>query len=269
MNLNQKINQNGWSLCKQVFEPAEVESIRAFALKTKNHSGDILSNPHLNKVLIDKRVVSLAKEALASETVQYFGDSTVSIDSKQNGFHKDSRDRYKKESAEWHDPHYSLIRIGIYLQDHSQHSGGLCLRDNSHLTQSLHNGKILNVKSEVGDVIIWKLTTTHSGNADVLKHFPSVALHPRIARRIPNLFLQQKVRPRIALFATYGLDDEYLAKYIDYLKTRSYMVNMWKSSIHSPILVREAKEIGVNVWNVKEILESVNEEETNVGFKQL
>jgi hypothetical protein len=36
-------------------------------------------------------------------------------------------------------------------------------------------------------------------------------------------------RERVAIFITFGLDDHHLKRYIPYLKTRQYMVEIWKS----------------------------------------
>ena len=238
MDIKKEINENGWVLIKNVFTPEEIQSLRGDALKSKDHKGDILSNERLNRILLDPRILNIFREATGSDQLYYFGDSTVSIDSTTNGFHKDSRDRNIKESEEWN-PDYSLLRMGVYLQDHSEHSKGLCLRHKSHLTQSVEKGKIINVKSEIGDVILWKLTTTHSANADVLSFLPNVAFHPRIARRFPKVLLQKTIMPRIAIFATFGIKDKHAQNYVEYLKTRPYAVEREKETNHTPEQVKE------------------------------
>lgn len=50
------------------------------------------------------------------------------------------------DSPEFKDLKYSLLRIGIYLQDHTMHSKGLALKDNTHLIPQVSKGKIINLK---------------------------------------------------------------------------------------------------------------------------
>ena len=160
------------------------------------------------------------------------------------------------------------MRLGVYLQDHSKHSKGLCLRTESHLNQKLNKGKIINVKSEIGDVVIWKLTTTHSANADVISLFPNYSFHPRIARRFPN-FLKQKYRkPRIAMFMCFGKQDNYSKEYIEYLKTRKYAVEKWINSDYSKEVLSQMKSQNVTVnINLKTL--KMDSNKLNKDFKQI
>ena len=246
MDLKKEIDTNGWVLIKKVFTPDEIQALRQDALESEDKKGDILSNNKINRILLDERILNIFREATGSEKLVYFGDSTVSIDSTTNGFHKDSKDRNIENSQEWSSG-YSLLRMGVYLQDHSAHSKGLCLRHKSHLTQSVKKGKIINVKSEVGDVILWKLTTTHSANADVLSILPNIAFHPGIARRFPEFILQKTIKPRIALFATFGVDDEFTRDYIKYLRSRPYAIERMKETAYESRQLKELQEKNVEV----------------------
>ncbi len=271
MNKKERINQHGWMLIKNLYSPAEIETIRELGLQTQDQKGDVLSNEALKYILLDERLINILKEVLGTDEIVYFGDSSVSIEGKSHGFHKDSRDRFKKEGKEWHDIDYSIVRIGIYLQDHSKHSGGLCLRDQSHLNQSVEVGKILNVKSEVGDLVVWKLTTTHSGNADILALFPRLSLHPNIARRIPKMFLQDRIKPRMVIFSAFGKDDEFTHEYIEYLKTRTYAIDRWLDSNYEANQVEDFAKLNVKVIEVdKEELKKIKlSEATNDKFVQV
>lgn len=248
MNKKRIIDENGWIIVRNVFTSEEIIFFREMALKSRDHKGDILSNVSLKQILFDDRVLNIFKEVLGSESLFYFGDSSVSIDVKNNGFHKDSRDRLKSESREWNDTNYSLIRMGLYLQDHVKHSGGLCIRNKSHLTQSLSKGKIMNMKTSAGDIVLWKQTTTHSANADVLAFLPNYSFHPRVARRFPKFLLQKTIRPRIGLFATFGIDDQYSHEYIEFLRSRTYGVNRWNKTKYKSNQVAEMKKKKVKVF---------------------
>lgn len=133
-----------------------------------------------------------------------------------HGFHKDSVDRKNAKGNDWQDD-YSLIRVGIYLQDHSCHSDGLVIRNQSHKTMDLRTGKKINVPSQKGDVIIWYLTTTHSGNAKRLRFsdYPVLMggstggnrLCQKAYDQLPAIFLQPSEKDRVAVFATFGKHD--------------------------------------------------------------
>ena len=235
MTKHDTLNEYGWLIAKGVFSEEEIKEIREITLseKNKSHKGDLLSNPNLFHVISDARILDLARECLSNDEILYFGDSTYTIDTVGNGFHKDCRRRDDPTNPDYSDKDYSLIRMGIYLQDHSQHSGGLCLRSKSHTTHSLNKGKIINVRSNVGDVIVWKLTTSHAANATVISLFPDIGFHPVIARRaFPNFMKQKKIKPRSALFMAFGLNDRHFQPYMDFIEG-TYAKKLWDNSNYS------------------------------------
>ena len=150
---------------------------------------------------------------------------------------------------DWRNP-YTLIRMGVYLQDHARHSGGLGIRDRSHNVPDLGAGKPMAVDSEEGDLLVWYLRTTHAGFAARLR-FPRQAFFPiRILKklvgpdyRLPPIFEPLPHRSpadRLAIFFTYGRRDHHLDRYLAYLKTRPYALEMWQATKYSPTLVAEA-----------------------------
>ena len=268
MTKREQIDEHGWMVIKNVFTKAEIDVFRDYAEKDKRHIGDLLSAKFLSKIILDERIINIYKECIGIDKLIYFGDSTLSYNTKLSGFHKDSKDRDKKESAEFSDKNYSLLRLGIYLQDHSKHSKGLCLRSDSHLHQSIHKGKIINVKSEVGDVIVWKLTTTHSPNADIISLFPNYSFHPGLTKRLPSFLKRKSIEPRLALFMGFGIEDQYTRDYIEYLKTREYAITRWKNSIYSEEVIASMEKKNVKVvtdFNIGEI----DQEKLNTKFKQV
>jgi len=135
-----KFWKDGYLIVKSIFTEEEIEALRSEVesydqTAPKGQSkGDILSSTNiaLSKMIYDPRILSVAKEILGDVPV-YFGDSTISIGSHHRGWHKDNRlpDRFQHHLADW-SSRYSLIRFGIYLQDHKHHSGGLAIRQGSH-----------------------------------------------------------------------------------------------------------------------------------------
>src|SRR5690606_35997020 len=126
--------------------------------------GDLLATPGVNEALLDGKLVGIARQILGSDEIFYAGDGSFTVNGTQHGFHKDNADRNDPAAPDWRDP-YTILRFGIYLQDHMFHSGGLNLRIGSHTKVSLTEGRNIAVRSRIGDVVVWSLRTTHSGNA--------------------------------------------------------------------------------------------------------
>jgi hypothetical protein len=258
MTLREQMDQNGWIWEKAVFSKEEIAQIRQWAIegKKKNPKGDLFQDENLWKVLMDDRILKIVKQVMGENPV-YFGDSNISFDVSDNGFHKDNVDRFNPEGGDWKGP-YTIIRMGIYLQDHTQHSGGITLREKSHKVPGVGHGKILNVRSAEGDVLSWFLTTTHSANAHVLNFAPNWHLHPRLVRRIPKFLVQPKIRPRIALFFSWAVNDDKLQRFTEYLKTREYGVERWRNSVYPADRIEAAKQKGVTVLDFRAEAEKID-----------
>lgn len=265
--------RNGYVIVKSVFSKDEVSSLRqkieavkARALASNNyipdpcHSqlvlilGDLPSNKELKEmdyVLFDERIISCVKQILGEKLV-YFGDSSVQTGEGERGFHKDNVDRYDIKGADWQSD-YTLIRVGIYLQDHTKLSGGLKLRVRSHCYPSYHKGKAIDVKNELGDVVIWSLRTTHSGNNVRLRGLPGLCLHPRLELKVPDYLKAAGTEERIAMFATFGAPSSHLDRYIENMVRRGdYHDYLKRAGINREIL-ELARRRGVEIH--KPILE--------------
>ena len=221
--------QNGYSIIRNVFDPDEIKRWRTEALQHENHLGDLLSHPTLWKVLFHEKLLEYAQQILG-DTPVYFGDSSVRIGSHGRGYHKDNADRDDYNAPDWTNDPYTLIRFGIYLQDHSQHSGGLNIRKGSHMTTSNAKGRTIYANTSIGDLVVWNLRTSHSGNGFLLKGLPWLHLPPGIGKYLPHIITRDTGEQRVALFMTLAVQDAHLDRYLDYAKTRTYMVDIWKQS---------------------------------------
>jgi len=269
MTKKEHIDKKGWVLYKNVFTPDEIKAIRKKALVNSDNSTDLLSNKLLKDVLLDSRVTDIYAELLDVKELVYYGDSTFTTNIKGDGFHKDSRVRFNRKSDEWNGKEYSLIRMAIYLQDHSKHSGGISLREGSHFYPDLNKGKIKNIRTEIGDVVLWKMTTTHSANAWIFKWFPNYFLSPRIMRRLPKFLMQSVEKPRIALFVTFGKNDHYMHNLIDYLKTRKCALTRWYNSKYDSTQIEDFKKNNVTVLIPSdEELKSIPESSISIPHKE-
>jgi hypothetical protein len=142
----------------------------------------------------------------------------------------------------------------------------LNLRDRSHNSVSLRKGRNLYVRSGIGDVVVWSLRTSHSGNGSLLRFprwyhpTPAVAELPRQFRRRNNRNPRWWPEApadgdRIAIFAALGLDDTHHRRYLEYLKTRTYMCDIWRRSVYDEEVFAAAKNVGLTVWDMRREIE--------------
>jgi hypothetical protein len=170
------------------------------------------------------------------------------------GWHKDNRlgDRANPRGLDWTTKRYPIIRFGVYFQDHARYSGGLALRVGSNHAARVDRGKPINVSTEAGDVVVWTLTTTHSGQANRLTFLRNRAVGGRWMRFLPKRFLIGEEQERIAAFLTLASDSPHLTRYIEHLKTeRAHDEMEWfrKSRFDDGVWQR-AKEAGLTVRRI-------------------
>ena len=163
--------------------------------------------------------------------------------------HKDNPDRFDAMAPDWQSK-YTVLRMGIYLQDYTAQSGGLILRDKSHLYPTRWKGKIINVRSTPRDLIIWNLRTTHSGNAKRLKLLPNVDVNPYVCKVMPDFMFRPSPDERMALFLSYGKDDHHIKRYISYLKTRTYAIDRWEKMNITNDLISQGEKVGLKIWDL-------------------
>jgi len=234
VKLKEHFDLHGWVLVKGLFSKAEIEKLRSEALESKKEIGnnliDLLSDKRVNYIITDERIINLTKALLATDNPVYFGDSSIGIGNLGQGFHKDNPDRHKPTGIDWDTVDYPCIRMAIYCQDHIKHSGALALRDKSHNQRNPTKGRAFFVPSEPGDVIVWSLRTTHSGNSMRLKLLPELVIDPRLYKFVPKFMFKNEEKLRVGLFMTFGKKAPLMQRNLDYLKTRTYMIESWRNS---------------------------------------
>jgi len=260
-----QFHKDGYLIVKNVFSEQEIKTFREEVYKQFEIDkakglaytlpfwkvtadfvhGDLLSKEILNHILLDERILKIAKTILESETLVYFGDSSYQIGVGSNGFHRDNIDRSNLDGPDWKGK-YTLIRIGLYLQDHKNYSGGLKIRKGSHKNKS---GEATFVNNEVGDLVLWDLKTLHSGNAVRLKSMPNFSVNNAfIEKSIPEFLRKQKSEERISLFMTFALKSSHLDRYInEYTLKREDTKIHAKASVYNMDVLAKAKMKNVEV----------------------
>jgi len=213
--------------------------------KARYAKGCLLSKPLLRDILFDTRILNLAKSILETDHLIYFGDSSYQIGTGLRGFHRDCLDREYKSGKDW-ESKYTLIRLGLYLQDHSNFSGGLKVKPGTHEKK---DGPSVFINNQPGDLVAWSLKLLHSGNAVKLKFLPSLCIDSQgIENRIPNFLKKEEEHERISLFMTFAAPSEHVERYIEeYEKKRSDTIAHLKASIYDSSTLEWAKSKGVDV----------------------
>lgn len=224
--------RDGYLVVKNVFSEKEIAEMRNeayeqyeidtkknltfqlpnLATKARYSKGDLLSKEKLRHVLLDDRILTIAKKILNTDKLVYFGDSSYQIGTGLRGFHRDCIDRTDLNGPDWQGE-YTLIRIGVYLQDHKNYSGGLKIKLGTHKNA---DGKPVFVDSEVGDVALWSLKTIHSGNAVRLKMFPNYSINTSGKENlVPSFLKKDEQQERISLFMTFAVKSSHMERYLD------------------------------------------------------
>jgi len=199
-------------------------------------------------IIFDERVLSCVRTLIGSDIV-YFQDSTIQIGHGFTGYHKDNNSINDAEHSDWKS-NYDVIRMGVYFQNTKDFSGGINIKIGSHNHSNYRSGKGINVPLETGDIVFWKLTTTHSGNAKRLKMLPKFPLLGRIQRMLPESFFIPEEMQRIALFACYGKPGIHLDSYINYLQLKGETPARVNNSNYSNEARSFAKANGVSLRDI-------------------
>ena len=213
--------------------------------------GDILANRDLAKydyVFFKNEVVDLLKHLLHSKELVYYGDSSTQFDAAVRGFHKDHVERYNANTDDWVGD-YGIIRCAFYCEDHSKYSGGLKVRLASQNVEncrsssdtnkiSIHMGKAVDVKSEYGDLVMWSMRLTHSGNYRKLKFFPGLCLHPRIEMMLPDFLAAPEQMRRYFMSCAFARPGSHLEHYIKNMLRRDDDYRQYLERARNPLEVQ-------------------------------
>lgn len=238
--------REGFALLPDVYTADEVETMRAEAREHVRTGGELATSP-MAHVLTDGRMVRVARKLLGTDKILYGGDSSATINGVTRAWHKDNTDREDPDAPDW-DDRYTQLRFGVYLQDHTEHTGGLNLKVGSHEACDLSTGETLYVRNRPGDLLVWSMRMTHSGAATLLKD-PNAPRDPEPDEwdKIPPEEIAPAHDERIAVFVHLGADDKHGKRYLDYLKTRKYIVDGWRQRPFTEEVLRDLTAAGLTV----------------------
>lgn len=270
--------EHGYLHIKCAFSVDEVARYRACLLDkfdmgdaNAQATQDMLCDPDTADFILDPRIISMARQLLGQKPV-YFGDSSAVMYQSNNDvctLHKDNADRHDPDAPDWHGD-YPILRVALYLQDHSRHSGGLVLHAGSHKSVKRNRklevlneevlgwltGRTRYVPTETGDLVVWNLRTTHGGMGRYIRGPIRRPITERTQPFFPK-FLQSKMsKTRLAMFASYGAEGNHLERYLANLKTRKYMVEMWRAARYKPDQFAAMEKLGAKLMDMRGEIEA-------------
>lgn len=241
--------QDGYTVVRNMIDPADVQRWRQRAVELGGLGPDLLSDPILSEIILHPSLIEAARDILGDQPV-YFGNSSLNIGSDLiGGFHKDNSDRYAGDAPDWAIEHYPIVQFGIYGQPHGALPGGVDLRLGSHRHPDITTGRHVSPAVELGDVVFWNARTTHSSHSMILKGLghrvePNGYLW-RLLVRIPKAAVAAVRRhhpeQRVFFGGMYGASHPLVDRHIAYLKTRTYAVECTRAAHWS----EEARKIAV------------------------
>tara|TARA_Y100000389_G_C17430190_1_gene502097 strand:+ start:408 stop:1211 length:804 start_codon:yes stop_codon:yes gene_type:complete len=239
--MNYNLEKHGFEIIKGVFTFEQIQDMRLAIKKTfkrlekldlieknkgKNYNFsstkiDVIQQEleEFDYIIFNKNYLKAIKSLIGPD-IAYMQDSSIQIGTGYTGYHKDNISRDDKDHDDWKS-NYDVIRGALYFQNTKDYSGGVNIRIGSHKHANLFSGKAINVPLEEGDLIFWKLTSTHSGNAKRLKFFPNLSLFGRIQRLLPDYFFIAEQLERMALFASFGKPGIHYNNYERYLRSKT------------------------------------------------
>lgn len=182
-NLRNLLLQNGFVVLSNFFSKEQIVEFRDevetyFKNKTnilKNSGGysipdfvklsefakikDIINNEKLNEYL---------DEIFGSKPYRFTGHNDIGVN-RIVGWHKDKLNgdyaKYQKHDIwkTFEGEQHEIVKVLIYLQDHSKNNDGLKLVPKSHLTPKINSKGHVQLRPNIGDVIVFDQRITHRG----------------------------------------------------------------------------------------------------------
>jgi len=81
-------------------------------------------------------------------------------------------------------------------------------------------GRIYDVPTQFGDIVVWSMRLTHSGNNRKPRLLTSIPLHPRVEMVWPALLTAPEQQRRISAFCAFGRPGSHLDRYVANLRKR-------------------------------------------------
>lgn len=180
----QEVWGQGYTIVRGLFSQERLQAARkaiidymAANLLPENASGkflpDFIDVPALASVTAlkeDPLLLDVLGEIFGGAPYRFCGHCDIGINRVVSGWHKDILNgayvSYQKVSPWSTGPvgeTYKIVKVGIYLEDHSGDNNALQVVPGSHLIERIDTANALRLKSAFGDCIIFDQRITHRG----------------------------------------------------------------------------------------------------------
>jgi hypothetical protein len=235
--LAQKIEQDGFVIVKNLFAKNEIEKLREIVKNHFSHKGvpcaygltqpnAAVEVPEIEWLFYHPKILSVMRQLLGQETIMFTSHCDVHSRT-MSGWHKDDGFQVM-EGGYFGEPMYDnpncrVYKVALYLQDHFYNLGGLTVRKGSHHFPSIDEGEEVYLKTRVGDIIVFDVRLTHTGQRDFVPisqlrkplDFVQKGLEKirKIDRNRSNLYFKKIYDKfsgdRLSIFFTYGVPNQH------------------------------------------------------------
>lgn len=246
-------HRNGYLIIRNAFTPEEVHRMRlvmleqfltygGFAGRLRTIRSAVVPDafnrdPRMAEFVMRPRLMNALRD-LIEEDLYYLHHSDIHMNW-SGGWHRDSIDKpsyydFVKTDiwAAEHWADYKVLKIGIYLQDHSFNDEGLNVVPGSHRERSARRPTEAALKSHVGDAVIFDTRIVHRG---VLSHQLEGS----------KTFIDGS--NRLSIFSSYGANNIMSREFAEGTVWRQNMQTRQPEYVLNPKLERILNERGLNI----------------------
>lgn len=191
MNYRKELQEKGYCIIESLFSKEEISSFREEIITyletnkqklLKNANGFSIPNfveiKQLSKtasILKETRLHSILKDVFNKKPYRFCQHNDIGINrivewhkDKLNGAYAkyQSHNIWKSYQGQSHE----IIKVLIYLQDHSDNKDGLQVVPKSHLTPKIEPKKVVILQPKLGDIIVFDQRITHRGMEKQVKN---------------------------------------------------------------------------------------------------
>lgn len=173
---------------------------------------DMLVHKEIRDFMLDDRVLAVAKDIIG-ETPVYFGFSKLVITFDERSV-KPHRDNFSMD--DWADD-YGMVRVGLYLQDHSKVGGDLWVYKGSHKGKKKGAKIPTRATGELGSLVVWDMRAKHCVSTfskrktkDIYIPYVLEAIYHRINKIFIPTNRKKLTSPRIYLHLLFCKNDAHL-----------------------------------------------------------
>lgn len=182
MDTIENYRKNGFLLVKNIFTQSEIQEFKdeilTFSKNNKmiqNAGGitipDFIKYKDLRKtgeIKNHKQIHKVLREIFGGDNYRYCSHNDIGIN-RIVGWHKDKLNgTYSKYEtvdiwSEYNGERHKIVKVLVYLQDHSKNNDALKIVPKSHLVKNIDTKSFIQLKPNIGDVLIFDQRITHRG----------------------------------------------------------------------------------------------------------